>query len=97
MWASICIIDLGAEMVGAGLLGTTLFWGKKRLHLTNSYNTGLCVYRVRLSLKKIQTQIQGPEDRTWQWLQCLFPGAEYTLVSSPHKYQSGRCPQVTGH
>lgn len=36
MWASICIIDLGAEMVGAGLLGTTLFLDKKRLHLTNS-------------------------------------------------------------
>lgn len=29
MWASIGIIDLGAEMVGAGLLGTTVFWSRK--------------------------------------------------------------------
>lgn len=51
-------------------------------------------WESRISLEKIQTQIQGPEGRTWQWLQGLFSDAEHPLASAPRKYQPGRCTQV---
>ena len=53
-------------------------------------------FESRVSLDRTHTQTQGPQDRPRHWLQHLPPHAECPLAPSPHKYQSGRCPWVTG-
>lgn len=50
-------------------------------------------FESRVSLDRTH---QGPQDRPRHWLQHLPPHAECPLAPSPHKYQSGRCPWVTG-